>query len=328
MTAEIETPPALDDAFLSETPLPRRETFFPLGFPLELATNSEAVMAAARQCWGMFPAAYPGTPLSLCITVTEHEDDRVPPTAKFRTQQHLMSIVADARNHVTCDFSRGCAFGWVTRRVAEDTEFVRPFFLEAPAMTMLLTAHLAGIHGALITQHGVGTVLCGESFAGKSTLAYACARSGWTLVSDDCTFLLRNQTGRYAVGNPYSVRFREDAKTLFSELENCRITSRLNGKQGMEVQTSDLPISTANGCVIDHVVFLRRSSSGPAKMSRFHPDDGLAFLERTMAFYGPEEVQASQHQTYRRLLDAGTWELHYSKLSDAVELLNQLRARP
>ena len=326
MPVEIETPPALDDIFVHDIPLPKHATFFPLGFPLELATNSDVVLAAARQSWGKFPVAYPETPLSLRLTVTEHEEERLPRRPKFRSHLHLMSIVSDARNQIVCDLSRGCGFGWVMGRVAEDAQFLRLHFLEAPLMTMLVATHLAPIHGALVTRNGVGVVLCGESLAGKSTLAYACARSGWTFISDDGTFLLRNGTGRYAVGNPYSARFREEAKFLFPELENFRVASRPNGKWAMEVRTSELPVTTANGCSIDHMVFLRRSRSGPARMNRFDAADALAWLERAV-LYGPGDFRSAQRQTYRRLLDAGIWELHYSSLSDAVNLLDQLGGR-
>jgi hypothetical protein len=326
MPVELETPAALDDIFLNEGPLSKRATLFPLGFPLELATNSDAVMAAAEQSWGMFPAANSGIALSLSITVTEPDDDRTPPRAKFRTHRHLMSVVADARNQVICDLSAGCAFGWVTKRMAEDTERLRLQFLEAPVMSMLVAGHLAAIHGALVTREGVGVLLCGESLAGKSTLAYACARSGWSLVSDDGTFLLRNQAGRYGVGNPYSIRFREDAKVLFPELENHRARVRMNGKWGMELRTLGLPIATASGCSIDHLVFLRRGRRGAARMNRFDASEAMAFFERTLTFYGTDEMKAAQLQAYRRLLDAGIWELHYSDLSDAMGLLHQLGA--
>jgi hypothetical protein len=320
MPAAIETP---DDVFLEERPASKCETFHPLGFPVELATNSEAVIAAARRSWGKFPAAHQKTPVSLCLTVTEHDDERLPPPPKFRTHRHLMSIVADARNQVICDFSRGYATGWVTRRIVTETDFLRFHFLEAPAMTMLVAAHLAPIHGGLVTRRGVGLILCGESLAGKSTLAYACARRGWTFVSDDGTFLLRNRTGLYAVGDPYRARFREHAKFLFPELENCGTRRKPNGAPGIEVPMSELPVAMASGCSIHHVLFLRRSSSGPARIERCDPARALAWLEREV-LYGPSDVQASQRQAYRRLLGAGLWELHYSNLSDAVNLLEQL----
>ena len=325
MQVEIETQPELDDILLHDIPTPKRAMFFPLGFPVEIATNSDAVIAVARRAWGHFQAEHEETPLSLCLTVTEHDGERPPAQPKFRSHLHLMSIVVDARNHVILDFSRGCAFGWVTRRVAEQPDFLRLRFLESSVMSLLVAAHLAPIHGALITRQGVGIVLCGDSFAGKSTLAYTCARSGWTFVSDDGTFLLRNRADRFGVGNPYSMRFRKDAKVLFPELSRCAVALRPNGALGIEVLTSQLPVSTIGGCSIDHLVFLRRSRTGRARVNRYDPEEALQWLERA-SLYGPAEVQRSQRQTYRRLLDAGLWELHYSDLSDAVNMLEQLGA--
>jgi hypothetical protein len=323
MPVETATLPKLDNHFLQDVPLTRRATFYPLGFPLELVTNSEAVIAAAHQSWGMFGLTYPEAKVKLSVTVSDREDDCLPPRPVFRAHQHLMSIVSDAGNHAICDLSRGSGVVWVTQRVAENADFLRLRFLESSVMTTLVARYLAPIHSALISRNGVGVALCGESFAGKSTLSYASARCGWTFISDDGTFLLREGADRYAVGNPHSVRFREDAKFLFPELENYRVGLRPNGELGMEVRTSELPVATANGCSIDHLVFLRRSRSGPARVNRFNPDDALAWFE-SVAFYGPADVQAAQRQAYKRLLKADVWELHYSDLSDAIQLLDQL----
>jgi hypothetical protein len=323
MQVEIETPPALGDTLLHDIPTPKRAMFSPLGFPLEIATNSDAVMTAAHHMWGNAPAEHEEAPISLSLMVTGHEGERPLARPKFRSHLHLMSIVVDARNHVICDFSRGCAFGWVTRPVAEQAEFLRLRFLEPPVMSMLVAAHLAPIHGALVARNGVGVALCGDSLAGKSTLAYACARSGWTFICDDGTFLLRKRADRFAAGNPHTLRLRPDAKKLFPELADHVVAVRPNGALGMEVQTSRLPVSTSGGCSIDHVVFLNRSGSGRARMSRCDRSEALRRLEQ-VTLYGPADAQAAQRQAYRRLLDAGLWELHYSDLDEAVELLNQL----
>jgi hypothetical protein len=325
MPVELESPPELDDVFLYDVPLPLRETFFPLGFPVEIATNSDAVIRAARESWKPVPLVYPETPVTLSLAVQDHEDERMPPRPRFRSHLHLMSIVSDAQNQVICDFSHGCAAGWVTGPVAENIGFLRLRFLESSVMTMLVAAHLAPMHVALVTQGGAGIALCGDSFAGKSTLAYACARSGWTFVSDDGTFLLRNRVDRYAVGNPHNIRFRQDAKFLFPELENFEVARRHNGAMGIEARTAELPMATAHGCAIDHLVFLRRSPSGPARMNPFAESEALRWFEK-IPQYGSEQVQVSQRQAYRRLLGAGFWELHYSDVAAAVQLLNQLGA--
>jgi hypothetical protein len=324
--ATFEPASSLQDPFHHDVPLPLRLKFFPLGFPVELATNSEAVLAAAEQSWGRFQMAYPEAPVSIHLAVTDECDGQMPSRPQFHTHQHVMSIVSDAQNQVICDFGRHCAFGWLTARVTEEREFLRLHFLESAAMSLVVQAYLAPFHSGLVTKNGVGIALCGESLAGKSTLSYACARSGWTFIADDGTFLLRNREDRYAVGNPHILRLREDAKDLFPELADRRVALRMNGKWGMEVPTSELPFSKANGCSIDHLVFLRRSSGGLASLKTMDPQDALAWLQQVV-LYGPAEGQASQRQAYRRLLDSGLWELHYSDLDEAVELLNQLGAK-
>jgi hypothetical protein len=175
----------------------------------------------------------------------------------------------------------------------------------------------------LVTRRGAGVALCGDSLAGKSTLAYACARSGWTFIADDGTFLIRDRMDRYAVGNPFNIRLREDAKFLFPELANCKVHLRHNGTLGMEVPTAELPVETAHGSSIEHLVFLRRSRSGTARLGRFTASEALRWLEKATP-YGPEDAQASQKQAYRRLLEARIWELQYSDLQDAIELLDRL----
>lgn len=322
MTAQLETPHASDDIVIYNVALPLRATFFPLGFPVELATNSDAVLAAARQSWGHFPAAFDEASVSLNLTVTDRDGEREPARPLFRSHGHLMSIVSDPDNQVICDFASGSASGWITRRVAENTGLVRLRYMEASVMSLLVATHLAAMHSALVARAGVGVALCGESYAGKSTLAYACARNGWTLISDDGTFLNRKRTDRYAVGNPYRVRFREDAKFLFPELADYKAVRRLNGSLALEVPTTELGVKTAIGHSVDHLVFLRRSRSGAARLNRFSPAEALLWLEQA-TLYGPEHVQAAQLQTYRRLVNGGVWELHYSDLADAVQLLDR-----
>jgi hypothetical protein len=323
MPVQLETPLASDDIVMYDVALPLRATFFPLGFPVEVATNSEAVIMAARQSWGLFRATSADAPILLNLAVTDDDDEKAVPRPQFRSQGHLMSIVADARNQIICDLERGSATGWITRRVAENTPLMRLRFMESSVMSVLVATRLAAMHAALVARRGVGIAFCGESYAGKSTLAYACARSGWTLISDDGTFLDRNNTGRYAVGNPYRVRFREDAKSLFPELADFKVIRRLNGALALEVPTADLGVETAVGHSVDHLVFLRRSRSCEARINRYSAAEALRWLEKA-TLYGPEHVRVAQRQAYRRLVDASAWELHYSDLSDAIHVLDQL----
>jgi hypothetical protein len=323
MLVDASRPLVVNDVFIHDVELPKRALIYPLGFPVELATNSEAVIAAARYCWGTSSLAYPETPLSVEIAVFDDDADRLPQQPFFRADRHIMSIVSDARNHAICDFGSGRAIGWLSQCVAENDDFLRVHFVEAPVLIMVGEAHLAPIHAAFVSRRGSGVILCGDTHAGKSTLAYSCARNGWDFVSDDGTFLVRNRRERSAVGNPRTIRLREDAKDLFPELRNHRVALRPNGNPGIEVQTSELPISTAGGSVVDHIVFLRRSNSGRARMNPFEGTEALAWFEQA-ASYGRASSRAAQREAYRRLLSANLWELYYSDLDEAVSALDRL----
>jgi len=313
----------LYDPVLSARPLPLRARFYPLGFPLDLETNSADVMQAASEGWGLFQQAFDETPMRISLGVAPGESCGIPPKSTFFSREHLMSITADTENFVIVDFKQSYGFGWVTPAVAADHPVLRYRFLSTAMLTMVQHLALAPLHCALVSRNGCGVALFGDSFAGKSTLAYACARVGWTYLSDDGTHLVRKSSDRYAIGEPYAMRFREDAKLLFPELADRLLFARPNGKIGIEVLTHELPIQTALGCSIEHIVFLNRNGKGPARLQHYSKDDAMTWCEQYVAF-GTAEVRAAQLGCYKRLLGAGIWELHYSDFDGAITRLEQL----
>lgn len=310
------------DPVLCDVAFPLRRTLYPLGFALELATNSADVMQAACESWESYPQAFDEAPVRFHLGVAPG-DPKLPARSKFRSREHLMSMVANPDNFAISDLNAGFAYGWVTEPVAADHPLLRYRFLTSTVFMLLLHKSLAVIHSALIARNGVGVALCGESMSGKSTLAYACARAGWSYVSDDGTYLVRKEAGRYAIGERHSIRFREDARELFPELRDRLPRVRPNGKLGMEVLTRELPIATVPGCPIDHIVFLNRNEPGTARLQRYPREQFLASCKQG-ACYGAAEVRAAQLRSYERLAGAGIWELCYRDFEGAVHRLEQL----
>ncbi len=327
MTEDLSPIQTVPDPVLSERELPLRRTFYPLGYPLVLETNSHDVIQAAEEAWGATEQMFAVEPVRVCLGVVEGDSESpLPVVPVYRAREHLMSIMAGPENFMLCDFHRGFAFGWVTRSTAADHPLLRYQFLTAGAATLGEQRALAPLHGALVTRSGTGVMLCGDSFAGKSTLAYACARAGWTYVSDDSAFLVRDHEDRYAIGEPYSIRFRTDAPDLFGELANHLPTVRPNGKIGVEVPTRDLGISTAPGCVVDHVVLLDRRPPDQPVPASIHRCAADRFREDWVrcASLGTADIRAAQRRCHERLLRAGLWEMRYSHLDDAVGRLERL----
>jgi serine kinase of HPr protein (carbohydrate metabolism regulator) len=166
-------------------------------------------------------------------------------------------------------------------------------------------------------------MLAGPSGAGKSSLSFACARRGWTFLSDDCTWLLPGEGGRIALGRPRHARFRLDAPRLFPELEGCIGGTRPNGKISIEVPTSAFPeIRTADRTEIRCVVLLDRRPGG-AELRPVGTDEAAAQLLRDMPSYG-EDVNAMHERAVVHIAAAGAFRLRYESLDDAVAVLTNL----
>jgi hypothetical protein len=323
MPQEVSRTEATADPVFSAVRMPFCRTFFPLGYPLILETNSRDVLHAAEESWGEFERMFNEPPVRVCLGVAECHTGCPVSEPVIRAREHLMSIVAGPENFMLCDFDRGFAFGWVTPGAAADHSWLRYHFLAGGGSTLVQQRAFAPLHGALIARNGTGVLLCGDSLAGKSTLAYACARAGWTYVSDDGAFLVCGRDDRYAIGDPHGIRFRTDAPDLFPELADHHHTVRPNGKQAIEVRTGELGISTAAGCAVDNVVFLDRDHSGPASVRRY-PEYLAKEYWAQYAFLGTREVQAAQRRCHQRLLSAGLWRMQYMDLDDAVSQLERL----
>jgi hypothetical protein len=310
------------DPVLSELEFPLRRRLYPLGFALDLATNSTDVIEAAIESWGSYLQIFDDAPVRFELGVAPG-DSAIPIRSKFRSRGHLMSMIANPENFVMSDFNTGSAFGWIAEQAAADHAVLRYRFLTPTVLMLLQQRALAPMHGALIARHGRGVALFGESMSGKSTLAYACARAGWTFISDDGTYLVRNSSDRFALGEHHAVRFRAEARRLFPELSAWMPGIRPNGKLGMQVFTRDLPITTGLGCPIDHIVFLNRREPGPTRL-RGYPQERLLAWCAQGAAYGTPEIRAAQIQCYERLAGAGLWELCYRDLDSAITRLEQL----
>lgn len=314
----------LEDPMLVKFELGLRRLYYPLGFPLEIETNSPDVLEAAAENWGLFSPAFDLPPLRLAVGVCECPGaEPLPEKSAFFAREHLMSILINQANFAVCDFEQAYSYAWVTPSLASDHAALRYRILTPAAMMMAEFLALAPLHAALLSRNGCGVALCGDSFAGKSTLAYACARSGWTYISDDGTFLVRDRSDRYAVGQPHFIRFREDARQLFPELADQLTVTRPNGKLGIEVFTRDLPIATAPGANIQHLVFLNRDHHGPVRL-RPCPHDQLQTWCEQFVNFGTSQVRAAMIRCHQRLLHASVWEMSYHHLDEAIRRLDHL----
>lgn len=311
------------DDLLCNMDLPFRGVFFPLGYSIEVTTNSPAVLAAATKSFGHVRASRGDTRLQIRVGVSGGGSSACPPEPTRREFNHLYSLVADVNNQALLDLETGTNFTWLTQPAVNNELYFRSNFLEKTVYLLLGAAVVTDIHAACVSKNGKGILLCGETGAGKSTLAYGCARAGWTYTSDDTSYLINNADFPRVIGHSHRVRFRPAAKQLFPELEGFAVTPRMEGKPSIEVLIAELPIShTAAEAEIHSIVYLKRHSAASSKLVRL--PSGTASRRAGDELYSAGQIRAKHLRSLEALREVPTYELEYYDLDAAIETLESL----
>ena len=299
------------DPLQSAFPLPLTHIVFPMGFPVRITTNSEEVICAAKDAWACCSEVFDYTPLDIRFAVDEDATSEPPPAVLPRGKDNLFAIVHSADTFAMADLSRGTSFSWLTPAVVSDRAYFRYHFLDSLVYSMLGALYLTPIHAACVTLDGSGVLLCGDSGSGKTSLAYACAKKGWTYVADDASHLLRPGTDRRILGRPHEIRFRSTATLLFPELGACTPVRRPNGKFDLEIKTGDLNLPyIASEARADYLVFPKRDFDGPAGFRKLDRNNAEAWLYQVLCV-GEESVRQAQRKSLAALLELPLFELCY-----------------
>jgi hypothetical protein len=313
-----------NDPLLYEVALPLVTTYFPLGFPVRITTNSRDVIEAAEEKWKCCEDRFGVTPLDVRFAVDEDSQSERPPAVFPTGYANLISIVHAADNFAVIDLFRGSSFSWLTPAVVTDRGYFLYHFLEPVVYLLLGALHLAPIHAACVALDQSGVLILGDSGAGKTSLAYACARRGWTYVGDDGIFLVRPGTERKILGRHREIRFRSSATLLFPELAHYPAVQRPNEKLDLELKTADLgfPCTSAE-MRVDYLVFLNRAFSGPAGLQSAERCRAEAWLEQVLHVH-EKGIREAQRKSLGQLLNLPIFELRYRDPNDGEEVLRSL----
>ena len=304
---------------------PLQATFYPLGVPVRVVSNCSSVLDTARDEWQHWTRILNVPPVSLRFDVSTDETDSLPPPVVFSPAHDLPKWTSDEKNHAWGDTHGRVVRANITQRVARDAAWLLYHFLDPMALQTITALHLAPIHASCVARDGRGILLCGDSHAGKTSLAYACARHGFTYVSDDASFLIRNRAAeRVVVGNPHWIRLRPEATKFFPELADHPTAVRGNGKTMIRIATQSRPdLSTSATAPIDRIVFLRRDSKSPAKISRLDPKIVRAWVDQFFYKWDREVILAQREAFGTLLAGVRVQALEYSDLEAAVDVLSK-----
>src|SRR5262249_51233573 len=150
-------PAVIDDPLLRNLDLPHRATYYPLGFPLELISNSTKIHQAAAESWASYQPEF-DTP-AIEIRVVVEGSGGVPPDPVFRSQGRLLTVVADRENHGCLDLGALFGYAFLTETTVEHQTWCRWFFLEAMAYAALAQRYVVPLHAACVESNGKGVLL-------------------------------------------------------------------------------------------------------------------------------------------------------------------------
>ena len=302
--------------------------YFPLGFPLRVLSNSADVLAAAKESWDWFHPVFHREPLEILLYVKPGTgtDGPLPPAPTFMQKGPLLLQAADFDNFFIADLNMGRALGKVTEAAAASPKYLRWHFIEAAALCMMSTLRAVAVHAACVRVGGKGILLCGDSGDGKSTLAFAGARSGWTYVTDDASYIPMDREDRLVLGNCSRVRFRPSCVEIFPELAGRELTPRSTGKPSIELSTSEWPdILTAKASFVDYIVFLNRKDVSAQELVPLESSVVWPWFKGHVL--STPETRPRQEAAFSRLLGAGTFQLRYRDLGWAIDRINLLATR-
>jgi serine kinase of HPr protein (carbohydrate metabolism regulator) len=292
--------------------------FYPLGYPLYLETNSEAVLRAAAESWGVFGPMREAEPMRLKVVVEPGGEEATPPV--YRSQDHLLTISGGKANFAVCDYTRRLGYCHLSEAAAANRPFASYYFLEAMAFHLLTQWYVAPVHGACVAKGGAGVALCGDSGAGKSSLAYACLKQGWTYVSDNESWLVRADEPPRLIGNPSRIRFRDSAVALFPELSGLVPALHANGKMSIHLRTAG---QTQCESHVNFVIFLDRQSDAPGAFTRTPREAAFAKLLAGVPLYEPR-IRREHERALRRLTELPVLSMRYSSPESGVACLEEL----
>jgi len=186
------------------------------------------------------------------------------------------------------------------------------------------------VHCATVAVNGCGALICGPSGAGKTTLAYACAKAGMQIVSDDVVHLQMDPACRKLTlwGNPWTLRLLPDAVQIFPELVGTEVKQRGDREEYLEVDVSlHFPGRASVSCLPAALIFLKRDDGVKNQIRPMEKELALRCLGQDVVL-DEEPVIARHQKVLQELVAAGAYELSYAgSPAVAVELIKGLLQR-
>ena len=215
-----------------------------LGVPVRYRSASAVLVEAVERAFGAWrdvPGAWPTAAAgeeAPAIELIADEAAGTPGVGAAGEDAHMLrfNVTRDDVLLVTADGVEARADAVAGRAqarlgvgVSGKREVVEACVLEALTLFLVTARDRLPVHAAAVLVKGRALLLAAPGGTGKSTLAYACLRAGWTVLSDDAVYIQsRPRTTVWAMGRGISLA--PGAADLVPGLEAHRAVRRADGR--------------------------------------------------------------------------------------------------
>jgi HPr Serine kinase C-terminal domain len=297
---------------IDRTRMPLSDRLLVAGTVCSVSTNCQEVIDALS-VWRCRNGDELGPSFQLNVLVDQctRRNDGAP---HFRGLEHLVFASFSESELFVFDLSRRTVFGLVSRKTAEDASFWRNLLLPISIGVVGPAIGVVPVHAACVDWKGKGLMIAGASGAGKSTLAVALSQRGFSLVSDDWTYVAQHNGSLTAYGVFAPVKLLADASRLFPQLESFRPAKSLNGEMAFEIDAKSVFAANVRPQSNPRwLVFLERTEEARCRITRIQGETMKAFFEKNIEKL-PERLSKTaerRSQTISKLAKTDCWLLRY-----------------
>lgn len=297
------------------------------GARCRVATNSRNV-ALAIEMWRRCDGALPAGDFSMQVVVHQSKGE-VRGDPHFRGLGHLVLASFGEANVFVFDLARRNVIATVSEEVAGDQLFWDRLILPIAMGVLGAAVGVVPVHCACLAVGGAGLLIAGGSGAGKSTLSVALARSGFTFLSDDWTYLSQSRGQLSAHGMSVPAKLLPDCERFFPFLARYAIRPALNGELAYELPPHEVGSRVELSCEPRWFFFLERAKT-ECRIDPVSPGEALQYVARSVERLPPELADMAQRRSaiMARIASLSSWKLTYGGPPEvAVNGLQEFIAR-
>lgn len=294
----------------------------PMGLTLRVISNSPAILAATDASFGRFGRVANGTAADFTFELFQHARNDGPPAAPmFRRDGDWLTQTAGQDNTLEAYLPGGKALGYFSPTTLADAPYFRWHFLELAFYQMLEARGWMGVHASALVRDERTLLLRAASGGGKTTLAFAGARSGrFKALAEDVVWL--SPDGARCWGIPWHFHLLPDAVALFPELTGQTPRLQTSGEMKLEVDLEQYwPGNTISQAQVGTLVFVTRTPGQSSRLASIAPAEAHRLWP--LAQTGLEGKSPHHAAHIERLINGSTYQLYFGDdIDTALDLLS------